>query len=225
MLSDSVSLKQYLLVQVHHTKKKLAASPASLKAFTAFPLHLPQLCCLAIFINMYNEKSHGCVRAIQYFHGCPTSPFCHNKFLIYAANYCHHVAKELIHTVDTVSSTFRLSDLYIKTLLFDRQTEIWFYLICGGIKHISNTIYSETDFNSPHFRFNLPGIGFCLLLLTQCVKKTESVNSCWNNMLEKLRSYKWKHWPKNPLKNIPPNPNQHPNAYLWCVKDLSLNLC
>lgn len=124
VLSDSVSLKQYLLVQVHHTKKKLATSPASLKAFTAFPLHLPQLCCLAIFINMYNEKSHGCVRAIQSFHGCPTSPFCHNKFLIYAANYCHHVAKELIHAVDTVSSTFRLSDLYIKTLLFDRQTEI-----------------------------------------------------------------------------------------------------
>lgn len=116
---------------------------------------------------MYNEKSHGCVCAIQYFHGCSTSPFCHKKFLIYAANYCHHVAKEFIHTVDIS----RFSDLYIKNLLLDRQTEIWFYLIYGGIKRISNTMYSEMGFHSPHFGFNLPGTGFFLMLLTQHVKK------------------------------------------------------
>lgn len=84
------------------------------------------------------------------------------------------VSEEFIHTVDTVI-TFRFLDLYIKNLLFDRQTEMWFYLIYGGIKHISNTMYSEMGFNSPHFGFNLSGIGFCLLLLTQHVKKTQKV--------------------------------------------------
>lgn len=133
------------------------------------------------------------------------------------------VAEEFIHTVDTVI-TFRFLDLYIKNLLFDRQTEMWFYLIYGGIKHISNTMYSEMGFNSPHFGFNLPGIGFCLLLLTQHVKKTESVNSCWRSILKKLRSYKLKHWLKNPLKSTPPHPTQHPNASLCCVRDLSWNM-
>lgn len=45
-------------------------------------------------------------------------PFCHKKFLInLAANFCHRVVKEFIHTMDSVISTFRFSYLYIKKLI------------------------------------------------------------------------------------------------------------
>lgn len=43
-------------------------------------------------------------------------------------------------------------------------------------------------------------------------------------MLKNPRSYKWKNCLKNPLKNTPSHPTQHPNASLCCVKDLSLNV-
>lgn len=49
-------------------------------------------------------------------------------------------AKELIHIADTVISTFRFSNLYIKNLLFARQTKMGFYFIYRSTKPISNTL-------------------------------------------------------------------------------------
>lgn len=55
------------------------------------------------------------VLSMVFYTSMDVQPFCHKKFFINAANYCRHVAKEFIHTMNTVISTFRFSDLYIKT--------------------------------------------------------------------------------------------------------------
>lgn len=39
--------------------------------------------------------------------------------------YCRHEAKEFIHAIHTVISTFRFSNLYIKNLLFARQIKYY----------------------------------------------------------------------------------------------------
>lgn len=114
-ISHDRSLKQQLLVQLHHTEYKLATPSASLKAFATSPLHTSVV---QPFLAMRNENNCGCVCSLQYFHGCSTAPFWHKKSITYAANILPSWQLKSSSTLQTLSSALSGSPVFISKIYY-----------------------------------------------------------------------------------------------------------